>query len=146
MMKIMIALSAILMLAGSVHGSGLSGDDGPSLVQSWSDAVTSGDEAAVAAILAPEFQLVRGSGQHFDAAAYVAGALPHIAEPPTIDLLQVTQDGDVMVVSYQLTIEADVDGVAMTRQAPRLTIFRQIDGDWFVSAHANFALTPTNGN
>ncbi|MEM9999387.1 MAG: nuclear transport factor 2 family protein [Pseudomonadota bacterium] len=146
MMKRIIVLAAGLMMAGSVHAGGLDGDDGPSLVKSWSETVTSGDKAAVAAILAPEFQLMRGSGRHYDAAAYVAGALPQIAAPPTIDLVQVTQGEDVIVVTYQLNIEADVDGVAMTRQAPRLTVFRQIDGDWFVSAHANFALPQIEPN
>ena len=43
-----------------------------------------------------------------------------------------------VVSGDQTRVEADDQ--TLTHRAPRLTIFRQIEGKWKVSAHANFAL------
>jgi ketosteroid isomerase-like protein len=56
-----------------------------------------------------------------------------------MDDVVATADGDVMVVRYLLVISETIDGEPVTRQAPRLTVFRQQDGRWLVAAHANFA-------
>ena len=82
----------------------------------------------------------RGSGKSHTADSYVADGLPVIDNPPGVEFRTITGAGDSMVVSYELLIDATVDGATMTRRAPRLTIFRKIDDAWFVSAHANFAL------
>ncbi len=108
-------------------------------VASWVAAVTSGDKSAVAAVLAPEFQIVRDNGVAYDRDQYLASNLPKIATPPPISDLVATGEGDVMVVRYVLTIDATVNGAAMQAKAPRLTVFRQVGGKWLVSAHANFA-------
>ncbi len=109
-------------------------------VTAWVAAVTSGDKDAVAAILAPEFQIVRDNGVAYDGDQYLASGLPKIAAPPPISDLVATRQGDVMVVRYVLVIDATINGATMEAKAPRLTVFR-LDGDkWLVSAHANFAV------
>ncbi len=119
-------------------GSGLQ-EEGSKAVAAWVAAVTSGDKSGVAALLAPEFQLVRDNGVAYDREQYLDGGLPKIAAPPPIGELVATGEGDVMVVRYVLTIDATVDGAPMQARAPRLTVFRRVGGKWLVSAHANFA-------
>jgi len=113
--------------------------DGMTAVTAWVDAVTSGDRDTVATILAPEFQIVRENGAAYDREGYLASDLPAIVQAPPVDELVVTGDDNVMVTRYVLVIDATVDGAKMQARAPRLTVFRQIDGKWLVSAHANFA-------
>ncbi len=139
MLAAAVALFAVAALgvtrarAADVHSEGMGA------VTAWVAAVTSGDKDAVAAILAPEFQIVRDNGVAYDRDQYLASDLPRIATPPPISDLVATGEGDVMVVRYVLTIDATVGGAPMQARAPRLTVFRR-DGDkWLVSAHANFA-------
>ncbi len=113
--------------------------EGLRAVTAWVGAVTSGDRETVAAVLAPEFQIVRDNGVAYDRDRYLAVGLPKIAATPPISDLVATGTGDLMVVRYVLVIDATVGGAAMQQKAPRLTVFRR-DGDrWLVSAHANFA-------
>lgn len=117
--------------------------EGARAVAAWVAAVTSGERDTVAAILAPEFQIVRENGIAYDREGYLASNLPKIAAPPPVSDLVVTGDGDVMVARYVLVIDATVNGAKMQAKAPRLTTFRLVDGMWRVSAHANFAtITP----
>ncbi len=111
-------------------------------VEMWIATVLSADVEAVAAILAPEFQIVRGSGARYDAAGYVADGLGSAArgDIPIVEDIEATADGDLMVVSYWLVLDVVENGTTLTRRAPRMTVFRQIDGVCRVSAHANFAV------
>ena len=72
---------------------------------------------------------------------YVKSELPVIKERPSFDILQATENDGILVVTYVLSIDATVEGQAMQRKAPRLTVFRKIDGSWYVVAHSNFAAT-----
>ncbi len=119
-------------------GSGLQ-DEAGKAVAAWVAAVTSGDKSAVAALLAPEFQIVRDNGVAYDRAQYLASGLPRIAAPPPVSELVATGAGDAMVVRYVLAIDATVGGKPMQARAPRLTVFRSVGDKWLVSAHANFA-------
>ncbi len=134
-------MMTFLATATPIQAAGIDASGAADVVRAWSDAVVSGDPARVDAILAPEFQILRGSGAHMDHAGYVASDLPEIAEPPGFELLQATEADGVMVVSYILNIDATVDGQVMQRRAPRLTVFRKIEGDWYVVSHANFGVT-----
>ena len=40
---------------------------------------------------------------------------------------------------YLLVIDETIDGQSVAKSAPRLTVFRKIDGQWKVVSHANFA-------
>ena len=134
----MLAVLAIGTAPARAAGSGLQ-DEAGKAVEQWVAAVTSGDKGAVAAMLAPEFQIVRDNGVAYDRDQYLASGLPKIAAPPPVSDLVATGEGDVMVVRYVLTIDATVGGAPMQARAPRLTVFRRVGGKWLVSAHANFA-------
>lgn len=136
-MSICLMIFAVWSFGALADGIGTSSPEG--LVSQWVSTVVSGDDNAVARILAPEFQLVRGSGTAHDAESYVSGGLPKIADSPKIDRIVGTAAGDLQVVRYWLVVDSAVDGQAMQRRAPRLTVFRRIGDRWFVSAHANFA-------
>jgi ketosteroid isomerase-like protein len=134
-----LALTAAV-LAGPGLADGIEGEAAEELIAAWTGAVASGDADRVASVLAPEFQIMRGDGTGYDAAAYAAGGFAVIDDVPEIENVVETGDGDIRVMRYWLVLDAAVDGGTLTRRAPRLTVFRNIDGAWYVSAHANFAL------
>lgn len=133
-----VMLAAVGLSTASAVAAKLQ-DEATGAVTAWVAAVTSGDKSAVAALLAPEFQIVRDNGVAYDRAQYLAGDLPKIAAAPPVSDLVASGAGDVMVARYVLTIDATVGGAPMQARAPRLTVFRHVDGKWLVSAHANFA-------
>ena len=102
-------------------------------------ALRSGDPAAVAATLAPEFQILRADGSTHDAAGYPKSVLPVFGAAPAIEKLKVTADGDVAVAVYYIDADQTRDGEVIEASAPRLSVFRKVDGHWLLSAHGNFA-------
>lgn len=120
------------------------GDDatlGQQLVDGFFAVLQAGDKEQLAALLAPSFQLLRSSGEVFDAASYPASA--PVYEAYVLDNLTVTRAGDVLVATYTAQTDATVDGSeSLSAAAPRLTVFQQIDGEWKLAAHANFAPPP----
>lgn len=110
-------------------------------VRSFVDAVAKGDQAALAAVLAPEFQIMRSNGVGYGRDDYLAQGLAtvRIEGTPAIENLTVTREGDVMVTRYSLATDMTVSGKAVAAQAPRLSVFRREGGRWLIVAHANFA-------
>ncbi len=92
--------------------------------------------AALEAFLAPEFQIVRANGDRLGRDAYLAA--PANVEDFTISDVAATQGGDVIVVTYLIETTETIDGVEQATTAPRLSVFRLVDGAWRLSAHANF--------
>ena len=92
--------------------------------------------ASLEAFLAPEFQIVRANGDRLGREAYLAA--PANVEDFTISDVAATQGGDVVVVTYLIETTETIDGVEQTTTAPRLSVFRLVDGVWQLSAHANF--------
>ena len=109
-------------------------------ISAFVEGVISGPDA-VAALLAPEFQIMRSNGVGYDRPGYIGRGAASVNARPRYSLadIVVTADGDVMVTRYFLEIEETIDGKSVTKRAPRLTVFRKIDGTWKVSAHGNFA-------
>ena len=127
---------------GEVLTAGAADDDialGEQLLTQFFDVLKAGDKAQLATMLAPAFQLLRSSGEVFNAASYPEIA-PVYAEY-SLDNLKVTRDNDVLVATYtaQTTTLTDGDTTDLSDPAPRLTVFQQIDGEWKLAAHANFA-------
>lgn len=111
---------------------------GSELADKWINALHEGSKENVAALLAPAFQLMRATGEVFDAQNYLYH-LP-VIESYQIDNVHATRQGNLLVVSYTLATDATADGKAeLGKPAPRLTIFVQMDGEWKVLAHSNFA-------
>jgi ketosteroid isomerase-like protein len=115
-------------------------DIGLEAVRTFIGAVAKGDPAVLDAVLAPEFQIVRANGETIAKEEFLAGfpASHSITGDFSASKLHATGAGDVMVVSYALDISESIEGAAVAANAPRMTVFRYVDGAWQVSAHANF--------
>ena len=102
-------------------------------------AVVAGTPEALAPVLAPEYQVVRADGSGSDKESYLKGKLPKVAAVPEFTDVLVTGTGDLLVVSYHVTIDSTRNGKKVQAHAPRLTIFRKQGDAWLTVAHANFA-------
>ncbi len=102
-------------------------------------AIMSGDPQKLAAVLAPDFQLLRADGTRQDAANYPDSDLPIIAALPAISQLKVTETGDTLVATYVVDVNETRGGMVVQSVAPRLTVFRKTGDQWLVVAHGNFA-------
>ncbi|MBT5413166.1 MAG: nuclear transport factor 2 family protein [Rhodospirillaceae bacterium] len=100
-----------------------------------------GGADGVAPLLAPEFQIQRANGVAYDRDGYIGKGVGTVHAAPDFALENVvaTGDDDIMVVRYLLVIDETIDGQSVAKSAPRLTVFRKIDGQWKVVSHANFA-------
>ena len=130
-----IALVGVMAAAPALAQSD---EEASTAIRAWLDAVASGDSDALAAILAPEFQIQRADGSGHDRAGYIEGGAASLSTFDATDLIA-TRDGDIMVVRYTLLVSETVDGQPMQATAPRLTVFRLHGDKWLVVAHANFA-------
>lgn len=112
-------------------------DTARDLVDQFFGALQAGDRAAVAAIVAPEARIARANGDVVAGDAYL-DQLPLI-QSYAIDGVDGSQQGDVLVVTYQVEVEEIIGGAPQpVTEAPRLTVFQWRDGAWRLIAHANF--------
>lgn len=102
-------------------------------------ALMTGEPDKVAAVLAPEFQIMRADGIGYDAKGLPQSILPIISEMPEIEKLVVTAEGDLAVATYVVNVDSTRDGVTVQAYAPRLTVFRKAGGQWLMVSHSNFA-------
>ena len=110
------------------------------LVGRWFRALQTEDHDALERLLAPEFQLVRANGTVLDREEYLAN--PASIADYELGPLTATLDGGTLVVTYTVAVDSTLDGVVQpTAPAPRLTVFSRHDGQWLLSAHANFNAT-----
>lgn len=108
-------------------------------VESWANAVASGNAQIVRGYLAPEFQILRSDGKAYDAEQYLAGGMSKIESVISVQDVVATAHANLMVVRYVISLKASADGETMQQSAPRLTVFRREGDHWLVVAHANFA-------
>jgi len=108
-------------------------------IEGFFGALMTGEPDKVAAVLAPEFQIMRADGSTHDAAGYANSVLPIISEMPSIEKLTVTAHGDIAVSAYYVNVDQTRDGALVEAYAPRLTVFRKDAGAWLMIAHGNFA-------
>jgi ketosteroid isomerase-like protein len=108
-------------------------------IKGFFGALITGQSGDVAAVLAPEFQILRSDGSNYDAKTYPTSELPIISEMPEIEKLVVTAEGEIAVASYVVNVDETLDGVLVEAYAPRLTVFRKAGGQWLMVSHSNFA-------
>jgi len=132
------ALSLALLAPAVQAESGLEAETRRVLATLF-EALTSGDPAKVDPWLAPEFQLVRATGDAFDKAEYLERGIPKISSTPKFDDLVVTRNGDIIVARMRMRIEEDLQGKKAKSGAPQLFVFRRTPGGWQVVASGNFA-------
>lgn len=131
--------ACVFALTGPGFAQGIEAESGRAMVEGWAAAVATGDAEKVAAVLAPEFQLLRSNGSAHNRDSYIAGGFPAFSVPPTVIEVVESGSGDIRVVRYLLAIDEQVGDTFITRRAPRLTVFRRMGGAWYVVAHANFS-------
>ncbi|MDN2582979.1 nuclear transport factor 2 family protein [Aquibium sp. ELW1220] len=116
----------------------VSESDAQAAIDSFLDALFSGDPAKADRVLAPEFQILRSDGKSYDKMSYL-GALPNHKVRPAISSLKSTGHGGIIVTSYSITTEQTIGGQPVEAVAPRLSVFRKEGDRWLIVAHANFA-------
>jgi len=112
---------------------------GAKAIGAWLSVLVKHDPAALAAVLAPEFQIMRSDGSAYAKADYITNGLPTIAKQPEVEKLVVTGFGDTLVARYWLKVEETAGGKVAEAHAPRITVFRRSGDAWLVVAHGNFA-------
>ena len=122
--------------AGSVHAADTKAK---AVIMAWIQAVASGEKKIIAAVLAPEFQILRADGVGHDKAAYVAGGAAKITRILDISDVIATRQDNLLVTRYMLGVTETIKGHKVQKKAPRLTVFRRAGAHWLVVAHANFA-------
>jgi ketosteroid isomerase-like protein len=128
-----VALAVTLALSAPAFAG-----DADDAVKAWLDALASNDAATVTAVLAPEFQVQRSDGRGFTRDEYLAGGRTRQVKPPVArDLIGTEADG-LLVVRYKMDVEQIADGKTIVGEAPRLTVFRKVNGRWLVVAHAAY--------
>ena len=143
-----LVLSAAVGLASTVWtvGPAAAADDLKEKAQAALIAYTKATLAGakvLAPMLTPEFQIMRANGAGFDRDGYLNRSVGKITAKPDFshEDIVATQHGDIMVVRYFLRIDEIIEGQPVKKRAPRLTVFRKVNGSWSVVAHANFGLT-----
>lgn len=138
-----LLLTTALLLASIAPVVGAEGDIndlGTALVEEFVEIATLPDADKATRLedyLAPEFQIVRSSGEVLDKATYVAN--PSSVLDATVTNVAATQDGDVLVVSWSVEGVITIDGETGASAAPRLSVFHLgDDGTWRLAAHGNF--------
>jgi ketosteroid isomerase-like protein len=139
MLGLVAGMSGLAALSqGADAHAGVSEAEAQGAIDSFFDALFSGDPAKVEQVLGPEFQILRADGKAHDKAGYLT-ALPNHKVRPASSNLKFTGHDDVMVVTYTVTSNQTIDGKAVEAVAPRLSVFHKEGDRWLIVAHANFA-------
>ncbi len=136
-----LSIVVVLSTAPAVADSDLAAT-ARSAVSTFVEAVIAGPDT-LAPVLAPEYQLLRADGTGYAREDYLARGAGTVSIAPVyaVEDIVATSAGGLLVARYMLHIDGTIEGEAVARRAPRLTVFRMIDGQWKVVAHANFADT-----
>ena len=132
----MSGLAALSRAAGAQAAD--SDAEAQGAIDSFLEAVFSGDPAKVDQVLAPEFQILRSDGKSDDKVSYL-GALPKHKARPATSALKVTGHGSVIVTTYSIKTDQTIGGQPVEAVSPRLSVFRKEEDRWLIVAHANFA-------
>jgi len=108
------------------------------LVVAWLTALKDQDAAAIAANMAPNFQIERADGSGTDRKGYLAH--PSVVKDFTLkDPIIAIQSGNTLTVRWALKVSANINGVDyQDAEAPRLTTYVWHDGRWKIVSYANF--------
>jgi hypothetical protein len=136
-------MSTIVAMASVIPESAASAEDllfeAEVALNSWVEALFSGDPAMVAAVLAPQFQLIRANGEGFSREQYLKN-LPRQNKRISVSDTVVTGDTSILIVRYRADVDQEINGKVTTGTAPRLSVFIRIEERWLLAAHANFSV------
>src|SRR4051812_8656670 len=86
-------------------------------LDSWADALFTGDPAVVDRVLAEEFQILRSNGRGHDKASYLK-ALPRQTTRSKFSDIVATGNGEMLVIRYRIETEQTIDGHPVNGIAP----------------------------
>jgi hypothetical protein len=134
-----LALSSSIGLGSAAYAAEDLTDTARKALIAYTQATLDGPKA-LAPMLAPEFQIMRSNGVGYDRDGYLGRSVARISAKPDFshEDIVATRHGDIMVARYFLRIDEVIEGKPIKRRAPRLTVFRLVDGAWKVVAHSNF--------
>ncbi len=97
---------------------------------------------ALQSMVAPEFQLMLSNGKGFDRDGYLNLLASEVDLAPDFKLTNITASlgGDFIVARYFAEVNESISRKKTARKAPRLTVFRNINGDWKLISHAVFGV------
>lgn len=107
-------------------------------IDSFLEAMFSGDPAKFDQVVAPEFQILRSDQESDDKVSYL-GALPKHKQRPATSGLKVTSYGRILVTTYSMKSDRTIGGQPVEAVSPCLSVFRKEGDRWLIAAHANFA-------
>ena len=116
----------------------LSEADAQAAIDSFLDALFSGDPLKIEQVLAPEFQILRSDGERYDKQSYLE-ALPKHKVRPVTSVLKFTGHDRIIVASYMIRTQQTIGGKPVEAVSPRLSVFRKEEDQWLIISHANFA-------
>jgi hypothetical protein len=111
----------------------------------WRD-MKEGRVEAIKKYTSPKFQSV-----HYDGARTKAQELNLIANlhmtSYALTQVKITKEHNVFIISYFAQVTETINGLPITSNTPRLTIFKDIHDSWKLVAHANLSvpLVATSG-
>ena len=135
---LLAGLAGAAVIPATASAEGAAAVEANAAILAWLAALASRDPAAVAKVLAPEFQIMRSDGSGYDSKSYLQH-LPKFNGKPEIQKLAVGANGDVLVTRYDLKLEQKIGDKPVQSLAPRLSVFRKEGAAWLIVAHANFA-------
>jgi hypothetical protein len=105
---------AILVLWPSVASADEATDvnEARSGLSTFMSAIATGDRTALAAVLAPEYQIMRSNGVGYDRLGYLDKGAPSVKvlSPSRPEDIVVTRNGYIMVVRYFLVVDEVIAG------------------------------------
>lgn len=107
-------------------------------IDSFLEAVFSGDPVKLDQVVAPEFQILRLDQKSDDKVSYL-GDLPKHKERPATSGLKVTGHGRVFVTTYSIKTDQTIGCQSVEAVSPCLSVFRKEEDRWLIVAHANLA-------
>ena len=139
MLGLVAGMSGLATLSQAAFADGaISEAEAQSAIDSFLDALFSGEPAKVDQVLAPEFQILRSDGKSYDKVSYL-DALPNHKVRPVTSGLKATGHDDLIVATYTIKTEQTIGGQPVQAVSPRLSVFHKEGDRWLIVAHANFA-------
>lgn len=104
----------------------------------WKD-MKEGDTHNIAKYMDKEFQAVHSYGAQDKSGELQIIKNLHMTKYTLSNIVE-TERESLLIQTYEADVQRTIDGQTVTTTAPRMTIWKHVDGHWKLVAHAN--LTP----
>lgn len=137
MVVLVCVIGLLLVAACRVEMAVYEDGTGQKLVEQAFELMKKADVTALDAFMAPEFQSIHSDGPRTKEQELALINDLNLGDY-TLDSFQESNDGDVIVVTYRVSVMETIDGeVLSSTPAPRMSVFRYNHKGWQWVAHAN---------